>query len=1419
MAEVGVLNLQIHDNSAKAAEGIGRLASTLERVRKAVGSGIKLGSIAGQLDKINKAVSEAASTDTISKLNQLADSLSRLKEVGDISIRMSGVRNAMKSLENSESIQSIGKQVQDSIESAFENVEPRTDKIEHALEKCVGDAASEAIRRVGNAGFGSGFFKQFNPLTGMFEDLEGVTNMAEWNAYWDKSSAAAEQLSDSVQNAESTMEQFHELVVNTSWEAGGMAEKFAQIFEMWSSMRSSRALPESTIDRTDYQWMQDGAIPGEGTVGDAPLRLEGAVEGMQNLSESMRDVQNASDETTGKLKDLDRELKEKKKDTNDTRSAFDDLRDGIRNMMSPVSQLSNEFWRMARRMAMRAIIKELAKGFKEGIENLYWYSKAVGTDFAPAMDSAASSMLQLRNSIGAAVAPAIQALIPVLQTVVNWIITAVNYMNQFLALISGRSGWTKALPVAADAFEDTSKKAKNAGKSAKDVAKEVKELLADWDELNIIQSETGGAGGTGSSGSGTSGKIAADYKSMFEEIAGFDREVKAFVDNLKNQFGSILDFVKRIGAAVLAWRVSQAFTGIIGALAGFVATGALIDLVFNVVQVFDKTYLQTGNIGWLIGDTLATIVGAALAQRALRGVLGAGMARIAIPLTLAFSAAASIKANIENTDASALSQESIALSILSGGKGGAAVGWLYYLGGAGLATSVAAGAAASVIWFGASIGIKAIKDTIDVGEITMDTVMADIASALATGLGVAGLELALGGTTLAAATLGTGALVLTLGALIGIQAIIAAQPENVAWGDYDATADEIKAFVEGEVFTVSASTTLKLINPKIEAVTQAEQALTAAVDEVTLTVNKIKLGYNDETVLKELQTQIFGEAGDGSGGLMKQFKDTVEAKKTLIETGIEILFSNGVNDDGTAKAMIDENNESWKALTKHMEDLGTRLSTSLKDAYNTSLTESARQMAVKSVEELTGMIAKVTYAMTQGEAWAKAQINLKDNLESLSSGAMQKTLDYIEQYKQEVAEATKTAYDAVVSEKAGLMAAMKTSMENALQLAGGNTEDENYKYYKAAYERAKADYIAWRDGRDAAVKDAMANAVDSETMEMIRETILGKLKGKAGESDVFVAFDEAIRNVLKESIDNGETEMTAELVRGMFEKMIDSYFGSDAGILKQMISMGLLDYGDLISEEAVAKLKDQMFLDKDAGELWDELIKNLFTPPNGGSTPDVIEEETFSNVTDAIIDVMEDADWQHMTDDEFRKFITSLKDSFGEESVNKALEGFDIPLSDLKIEPPNIDPVTETMSEAATAVDGYVNDIKNSMSELDGLSFNANFNVTYGKNSINGYATGGVVRAADMFMANENGNIEMMGKMGNSTVVANNQQIVEGISRGVAASNGGMAADMSRMVSLMQQFLKKEMTARVVPSASMGRSNRQSSEAYDRVTG
>lgn len=69
--------------------------------------------------------------------------------------------------------------------------------------------------------------------------------------------------------------------------------------------------------------------------------------------------------------------------------------------------------------------------------------------------------------------------------------------------------------------------------------------------------------------------------------------------------------------------------------------------------------------------------------------------------------------------------------------------------------------------------------------------------------------------------------------------------------------------------------------------------------------------------------------------------------------------------------------------------------------------------------------------------------------------------------------------------------------------------------------------------------------------------------------------------------------------------------------------------------------------------------------------------------------------------------------------------------------------------------------------------------------SIPRLATGGFVDEGQLFIANEAG-AEMVGAMGRRTVVANNEQIVEGISAGVTVANDGVIAAIYALMNLIE---------------------------------
>ena len=68
MADVGILNLQIHHDSSQAEAGLQKLADALFRIRRAVKDGLQLSGVASQIRHIAKAVNENVSDSTISRI-------------------------------------------------------------------------------------------------------------------------------------------------------------------------------------------------------------------------------------------------------------------------------------------------------------------------------------------------------------------------------------------------------------------------------------------------------------------------------------------------------------------------------------------------------------------------------------------------------------------------------------------------------------------------------------------------------------------------------------------------------------------------------------------------------------------------------------------------------------------------------------------------------------------------------------------------------------------------------------------------------------------------------------------------------------------------------------------------------------------------------------------------------------------------------------------------------------------------------------------------------------------------------------------------------------------------------------------------------------------------------------------------------
>lgn len=98
------------------------------------------------------------------------------------------------------------------------------------------------------------------------------------------------------------------------------------------------------------------------------------------------------------------------------------------------------------------------------------------------------------------------------------------------------------------------------------------------------------------------------------------------------------------------------------------------------------------------------------------------------------------------------------------------------------------------------------------------------------------------------------------------------------------------------------------------------------------------------------------------------------------------------------------------------------------------------------------------------------------------------------------------------------------------------------------------------------------------------------------------------------------------------------------------------------------------------------------------------------------------------------------------------------------------------------------------------------------------YAGGGMPKEGELFIANEQGP-ELVGRIGGSSAVANDDQIVDGIAAGVAWANREQNAYYQRMISLLERLCEKENEVVIRPSANFGKTVSRSIEMFDKVRG
>lgn len=229
-----------------------------------------------------------------------------------------------------------------------------------------------------------------------------------------------------------------------------------------------------------------------------------------------------------------------------------------------------------------------------------------------------ASLDALKLSWGAAFAPILNAVAPLLQKLIGWLASAANAISQFIAVLSGRATYKKAIA-------NTNKLANSVG-SVGAAAKEARKQLMAFDDLNVLQDDSSTDVGGGGAGS----VLGAD---MTEE------QLSPWAEKLKNHLSLIKDIALGIGAALATWTIANFLNHVLGLqlamskLLGLaLAVGGAVTYFRGFINAFNNG-VNWNNVAAMIGGCATAALGLGLAfgkTASAAGLLAGGIGMILV---------------------------------------------------------------------------------------------------------------------------------------------------------------------------------------------------------------------------------------------------------------------------------------------------------------------------------------------------------------------------------------------------------------------------------------------------------------------------------------------------------------------------------------------------------------------------------------------------------------------------------------------------------------------------------------------------------------------------------------------------------------------------------------------------------------------
>lgn len=206
------------------------------------------------------------------------------------------------------------------------------------------------------------------------------------------------------------------------------------------------------------------------------------------------------------------------------KSGFSSLKSSLSKIKDTLTSIGTK----ASNTASTGFSKILKYGF--GIRSLYVLFRrlrtAVKDSFTELQNSGAyyqttkanvealkNSLTTLKYQFGAAFEPIFNTVAPALQTLINYLVAVMNTISAFIAKLTGKSTYSKAVVATAEIADNTG--------SAAGSAAELNKQLQGFDELNNLDLDSGSSGGSGGGSSSDSSSVTYVEESVDSALTSF----------------------------------------------------------------------------------------------------------------------------------------------------------------------------------------------------------------------------------------------------------------------------------------------------------------------------------------------------------------------------------------------------------------------------------------------------------------------------------------------------------------------------------------------------------------------------------------------------------------------------------------------------------------------------------------------------------------------------------------------------------------------------------------------------------------------------------------------------------------------------------------------------------------------------------